>query len=73
MVGPKKSIRTGRTLTEKQKIKRNSKTAEIEFTSSELKVVIVACSNFTTRSKKLIQARVLKRLKTAFLAMELYP
>ncbi len=57
----------------KQKTKNKNKTAEIEFTSSELKAVIVACSNFTTKSKKRVQTRVLKRLKTAFLAMELYP
>jgi len=59
----------------KEKVKRtqrNSKTTSIEFTSSELKVLIIACTNFKTRSKKRIQTRVSDKLHTAFLALELY-
>ncbi len=53
--------------------KRNSKTTSIEFTSNELKVLIVACTLGGTKSKKRIQTRVLDKLRTSFLALELYP
>lgn len=53
--------------------KRNSNTTSIEFTSNELKVLIVACVHGgATKSKKRVQARVLDKLRTAFLALELY-
>ena len=59
----------------KEKVKhvqRSSNTTSIEFTSSELKVLIIACANFKTKSKKRVQTRVLDKLRTSFLAIELY-
>lgn len=62
-------------MVKKEKVKRtprNSKTTSIEFTSSELKVVIIACAGFTTKSKKRVQTRVLDKLRTAFFTLELH-